>query len=76
MLFEIPLSALVIEQQGRRTYLMEAHSIQRLPTALMLAASPRQLGLAAFIGIGDGIYNTADSRWKGHKTVIVPLQLV
>jgi CHAT domain-containing protein len=75
MLFEIPLSALVIEQQGRRTYLMEAHSIQRLPTALMLAASPRQLGLAAFIGIGDGIYNTADSRWKGHKTVIVPLQL-
>ncbi len=66
-LFDIPFAALVTEQRGGNTeYLVERHSLQTVPGALLLSASAdraRQRG--EFLGVGDPIYNQADPRWRG-----------
>ena len=71
-LFDIPFAALVTEQRGGNTeYLVERHSLQTVPGALLLSAStgpeiqggPRWRG--EFLGVGDPIYNQADPRWRG-----------
>ena len=69
-LFDIPFAALVTEQRGGNTeYLMERHSLQTVPGALLLSASAdpeiqdRKRG--QFLGVGDPIYNQADPRWPG-----------
>jgi CHAT domain-containing protein len=41
----------------------------------MLAAEPISLRLSTFIGIGDGIYNGADSRWHRDQETKTPVQL-
>jgi CHAT domain-containing protein/Tfp pilus assembly protein PilF len=74
-LFDAPLAALSVRRGSTRVYLMEEHSIQRIPSALMLAASPGRLRLGSFIGIGDGIYNIADSRWTRDKRSKTSLEL-
>jgi CHAT domain-containing protein len=64
-LFEAPLAALPVN--GR--YLVEQHVIQTIPGAgawLEAAASPRTQRSSLFVGVGDAIYNTADSRLSGH----------
>jgi len=66
-LFNIPFAALVTEQRGGNTeYLVERHSLQTVPGALLLSTSAdrvRQRG--EFLGVGDPIYNQADPRWQG-----------
>jgi CHAT domain-containing protein len=68
-LFDVPFSALAVgnsqigKQKGKSVYLMEEHSTERIPTALLLARPAQKLEAGAFLGIGDGVYNTADSRW-------------
>ena len=71
-LFDIPFAALVTEQRGGNTeYLVERHSLQTVPGALLLSASAdpeiqdghRRHG--EFLGVGDPIYNQADPRWHG-----------
>jgi len=75
-LFDIPFAALVTEQRGGNTeYLVERHSLQTVPGALLLSASAdpeNQNGLQGgrkqhgeFLGVGDPIYNQADPRWHG-----------
>ncbi len=71
-LFNIPFAALVTEQRGGNTeYLVERHSLQTVPGALLLSASadPEIQGghrrRGEFLGVGDPIYNQADPRWSG-----------
>jgi CHAT domain-containing protein len=70
-LFDIPFAALVTEQRGGNTeYLVERHSLQTVPGALLLSASAdleTQGGhrRGEFLGVGDPIYNQADPRWRG-----------
>jgi CHAT domain-containing protein/tetratricopeptide (TPR) repeat protein len=64
-LFRLPLAALSTPE-GQ--YLVERHSLRTLPAAVMLldrekAVAPEPPG--PFVGVGDPIYNTADSRWTG-----------
>jgi CHAT domain-containing protein len=73
-LFDVPFAALVTEQQGGNTvYLVERHSLQTVPGALLLGVSedrPSHAGRAQdhapgeFLGVGDPIYNVADQRWR------------
>jgi CHAT domain-containing protein len=70
-LFDIPFAALVTEQRGGNTeYLVERHSLQTVPGALLLSASagPEIQGghrRGEFLGVGDPVYNRADPRWRG-----------
>ena len=64
-LFEVPFAALMERESGGKTaYMVERHSIQEVPGALLLhnsADSTPRSGL--FLGVGDPVYNAADSRW-------------
>jgi CHAT domain-containing protein len=71
-LFDVPFAALVVERKnGRPVYLVERHETGRIPSAVRDVAqvsSPvsRQSPTTAagqFLGIGDGVYNTADPRF-------------
>ncbi len=63
-LFDVPFAALAVgNQKGNPVYLVEEHSTQRVSSALALAQPALKMGGGAFLGIGDGIYNTADPRW-------------
>jgi len=65
-LFEAPLAALVVERRnGKSVYLVEQHSIQLVPSALLLTRVGESTARGRFVGIGDAIYNTADPRWRG-----------
>jgi CHAT domain-containing protein len=71
-LFDIPFAALVTGQRGGNTeYLVERHSLQTVPGALLLSASAEPEIRAGyrrpgeFLGVGDPIYNQADPRWRG-----------
>ncbi len=75
VLFEIPFAALVTEQQGSNTvYLVDKHSVQTIPGALLLDSPSDPTGASGpdhrkfsgeFLGVGDPIYNAADPRWHG-----------
>jgi CHAT domain-containing protein len=69
-LFGVPFGALVAGARNTGpVYLAERHSIRVTTGAVRLAAddAPSWSNLLAgrFLGVGDAIYNTADSRWKG-----------
>lgn len=67
--FEVPFAALVAEwKQGKPVYLLEQHTILHTPSAMMLASSPNPAPPGPFLGVGDGIYNSADDRWRAEKT--------
>ena len=71
-LFDLPFAALVTERQGGNTvYLVEKHSLQTVPGALMFGVSSDRPGdhtrgqaPGEFLGVGDPIYNVADQRWR------------
>ncbi|MGH9667294.1 MAG: CHAT domain-containing protein, partial [Bryobacteraceae bacterium] len=64
-LFEAPLAAIVVGHKDTKpVYLIERHSIQLVPSALLLSSDDRRAPLGRFVGIGDAIYNTADPRWR------------
>lgn len=69
VLFETPLAAVVDRRgsegkDGEMKYVVEDHSLQVVPGALWLRG---ETGLRTangwFLGVGNPIYNTADSRW-------------
>jgi CHAT domain-containing protein len=70
-LFDVPFAALVTEQQGGNTvYLVEKHSLQTVPGALLLSASQDPgihggVNRGEFLGVGDPVYNQVDPRWQG-----------
>lgn len=67
VLFEAPFAAMVPEQgNGRVAYLVEKHSIQTVPGALLLRGGTHERN-GSFVGVGDPIYNMADSRWNGPR---------
>ena len=75
-LFEAPLAAFVVRDEGGRpVHLVEEHSIERITGAFMLGRSPSPLSAGGFLGIGDGIYNTADPRWVRNTSGDSALQL-
>jgi CHAT domain-containing protein len=53
-------------------YLVEEHSTQRIPSAFSLVAPASKARAGAFLGIGDGIYNTADPRWTSRHIRTAP----
>ncbi len=64
-LFQLPFGALITSPAGGPTrYLIERNSLRILPAAAMLAMAEPELLTGPFLGIGDPIYNTADSRWR------------
>lgn len=71
VLFDIPFAALVTEREsGNTVYLVETHSLQTVPGALLLSSSAdsalrgdRLRG--EFLGVADPIYNQVDPRWRG-----------
>ena len=65
-LFETPFAALVVSgKTAAPVYLIERHAIRIVSGAANLAQGPKNNRIAgSFIGIGDPVYNTADSRWR------------
>ena len=66
-LFDLPFAALVSGySRGRPVYAAEQHSTQRVPSAVFLAAAATagagRAGQDRFLGVGDPIYNLADTR--------------
>jgi CHAT domain-containing protein len=63
-IFSIPFVALEVDRNaGGPVYLLERHVVLHTPSAVMLtylATPPRN---TRFVGVGDGIYNSADTRW-------------
>jgi CHAT domain-containing protein len=75
VVFDVPFSALVSERRGgRAVYLIEGHTIQTVPGATFLFGDRNRntpkTGTSdsrIFLGVGDAIYNAADSRWMGSR---------
>jgi CHAT domain-containing protein/tetratricopeptide (TPR) repeat protein len=66
-LFELPLVALVsARRQGTPVYLIEQHPLQVVPGAWAVGEANGQAGTGGFVGVGDGVYNTADSRYPSN----------
>jgi len=67
-LFELPFAALVTDQKDAKpVYLIEKHSLQVVPGALLLSPTPQALGNTPhgwFLGVGDPVYNAADPRYE------------
>lgn len=63
-LYNVPLAALVTARGNRPTYLVELHTVQVIPGVGWWLEAGRQAAPLAplFVGIGDPVYNTADSR--------------
>jgi CHAT domain-containing protein len=62
-LFQLPFAALRPTEAGSSGYLVERNAIQLLPGTWMLMNPPADSEWTGpFLGVGDPIYNTADSR--------------
>jgi CHAT domain-containing protein len=67
-LFDLPFAALVEGRNGTSpVHLIERHSVRILSGAAMWAGrtSRENRTAGAFVGVGDAIYNIADTRWPG-----------
>jgi CHAT domain-containing protein len=68
-LFELPFAALPAGTAGvREVRMVEKHSVQIVPGALLLGGRERQ-PLGPYLGVGDPIYNTADPRISAQSRV-------
>jgi CHAT domain-containing protein/tetratricopeptide (TPR) repeat protein len=73
-LFDLPFGALVpapeqtgfAERKNEPIYLFERTELETIPGALMLEQRTA-FGEGTFLGIGDPIYNAADSRYQGSR---------
>jgi len=67
-LFDLPFGALVVdsERKNEPIFLFQRAALQAIPGALMLEPGT-PLGSGPFLGIGDAIYNTADTRYQGPR---------
>ena len=64
-LFEVPFAAL----GPANNPLILSHSLRTVPGAALLTRPVAASGSFRFIGAGDAIYNSADPRWSGPKTM-------
>jgi len=65
VLFDLPFAALqVASPAGGSQYLVERNSLRIIPGIDILDRSRPKPKAGSFVGIGDPIYNTADSRYK------------
>jgi CHAT domain-containing protein/tetratricopeptide (TPR) repeat protein len=68
-LYELPFAALPIgegKNGGRPDYLIERAALQTIPGALLVERGAVQTA-GSFVGIGDPVFNTADSRYSGRR---------
>ncbi len=69
-LFDLPFAALVTNIAGTRNgapaYLIERAALESIPDALMLERKTPAAG-GGFLGIGDPVYNAADTRYHGSE---------
>ncbi len=73
VLFSIPFAGLEVERRGnQRVYLGEMHTILNIPSA-MLNNQADPIYSRQFVGVGDGIYNSADSRYRPAGTLMAGL---
>jgi CHAT domain-containing protein len=69
-LFETPVAALMEQngaagKGGKMKYLVEKHSLQVVPGALLLnRETGKPTEQSWFLGVGNPVYNKADSRWE------------
>jgi len=72
-LSDVPFAALMERVAGRSAYIVERHAIQITPGAGYWLDAMARRGSASsngrFLGIGDPIYNTADSRFRSSNAV-------
>lgn len=62
--FSIPFAALEVDTNGNQpVYLLERHVLLHTPSAVMLTSFENAARNTRFVGLGDGIYNSADTRW-------------
>ena len=67
-LFDVPFAALVqTSALEPREYLIERHAIRIVPGISALVRSPPPETAEFFVGLGDPVYNRADSRWPGAR---------
>src|SRR5579884_957528 len=70
-IFKIPFAAMVVNASGPPVYLVERHATRLLGGPLP-ASRPAPSGEpAAFVGIGDGIYNAADERAAAEPAIMI-----
>ncbi len=62
-LLRIPLAALPARTDGSG-FLVERHALRFVPSAFSMRASLPLRRDGPFLGIGDGVYNRADPRWR------------
>ena len=62
LLNQVPFSALPVFNGGRPAFLSTAHNLRFLPSELFLLAPKDKDPRPQFVGVGDPIYNMADSR--------------
>lgn len=65
-LFELPITAL--RNQTGEKYLIEQHVLRTVPSLFLAKSSQPARRPPRFIGFGDAIYNSADSRLAGKAT--------
>jgi CHAT domain-containing protein/Tfp pilus assembly protein PilF len=66
-LYDLPFAALVVEEKASGpVYLVERADLQSIPGAL-LAERGEMPANGEFLGIGDPVYNLADSRYRGGR---------
>ncbi len=68
VLFQAPFAALRERAGGHTAYMVERHSVQTVPGALLLGKPADRAGRGLFLGVGDPVYNTADARWRGNPS--------
>ncbi|MBZ5604783.1 MAG: CHAT domain-containing protein, partial [Acidobacteriia bacterium] len=68
-LLEAPLAALVTQRKGSGLkYLVEQHSLRLVPGAMSLAEPAKEAGSKQWLGVGDPVYNQADTRLRRHAS--------
>ena len=71
-LYDLPFAALPVDGEGGRpAFLIERAALQSIPGALLTERGSVD-GNGSFVGIGDPVFNTADSRYRGNgaKTAV------
>ncbi len=64
-LFELPVGALVCgRKRGKPVYLAERRTIEAVPGAWAIGGASGEPEGGGFVGVGDGVYNTADPRYR------------
>lgn len=68
-MFDVPFAALVVARRsnGDAVFLIEKHELQTVSSAFLIGCGRARSGSGPFLGVGDGVYNSADERWYGRS---------